>query len=412
MKNGWTGGQYSLYRALFGIYLFVHFAALLPWSAELFSDRGVLPAGASPFLGLFPNVLALDDSPAFVTALLALAAAASIFFLLGLHDRAAAVVMAYVLACLFGRNPLISNPSLPFVGWLLLAHACLPPSPYGSRAARKRADPRGGWSMPPALFAAAWIVMSLAYSYSGYTKLVSPSWVDGTALARVLSNPLARPTFLRELALGAPGVLLRIATWGALALELGFAPLALFRRVRPWIWAAMAGLHLGLLVLIDFAELSLGMLLLHLFTFDPRWVPARWPERRDQLFYDGTCGLCHRATRFVLAEDRSGTAFTFAPLQGETFAAAIPGEQRARLPDSAVLRTGTGDVLTRSDAVLYMLQRLGGLWRVSAAGLRLVPRTLRDRLYDLVARIRYRLFARPETACPILPADLRSRFLG
>lgn len=58
--------------------------------------------------------------------------------------------------------------------------------------------------MPPALFAAAWIVMSISYTYSGVTKLVSPSWVDGSALARVLNNPLARPTFVRDFVLATP----------------------------------------------------------------------------------------------------------------------------------------------------------------------------------------------------------------
>src|SRR5437016_6063566 len=204
MTNGWTGGQYSLYRAVFGIYLLIHFVALLPWSAELFSNQGVLPADASPLVHLFPNVLAVSDARATVAALITLGAIASLFFLLGLYDRTAAVVMWYMLACLSGRNPLIANPSLPFVGWLLLAHAFVPASPYGSWSGRGRTDPRGGWFMPPSLFAAAWIVMSIGYSYSGYTKLVSPSWVNGNALARVLNNPLARPTFVRDLVLTAP----------------------------------------------------------------------------------------------------------------------------------------------------------------------------------------------------------------
>ena len=316
----------------------------------------------------------------------------------------------YILACLFGRNPLISNPSLPFVGWLLLAHALLPPAPYGSWSARTRTDPRGGWYMPTALFAAAWVVMSVGYTYSGYAKLVSPSWLDGTALAHVLNNPLARPTFVRDLLLAAPAWTLRLATWGGL--ELTFAPLALFRRARPWIWTAMVGLHLGLMVLVDFAELSLGMVILHLFTFDPRWVPNRWRERRDHIFYDGTCGLCHRATRFVLSEDRSGAAFRFAPLQGDTFAAAIASERQPTLPDSVVVRTEDGQLFTRSDGVIYVLQRLGGLWRAIALGMSLVPLGLRNSVYDFVARIRYRLFARAETVCPVLPADLRSRFQG
>lgn len=49
MNNGWSGGQYSLFRALLGLYLLVHFADLVPWGAELFSRRGVLPdASVSP----------------------------------------------------------------------------------------------------------------------------------------------------------------------------------------------------------------------------------------------------------------------------------------------------------------------------------------------------------------------------
>ena len=412
MTNGWTGGQYSLYRAIFAIYLLIHFVTLLPWSAELFSNRGVLPSDASPFVKLFPNLLGVNDTPAMAGALIGIGVVASVCFFLGLCDRIAAVVMWYVLACLFGRNPLIGNPSLPFVGWLLLAHAVAPPSPYGSWRARTRSDPRGEWRLPPALFAAGWFVMSIGYSYSGYAKLVSPSWVDGSALARVLNNPLARPTFVRDLVLGGPDFVLRFATWAALALELAYAPLALFRRARPWIWAAMVAFHLSLTVLIDFADLSFAMLILHLFTFDPRWVPNRWSERRDQFFYDGACGLCHSATRFVLSEDRLGTTFTFAPLQGETYAAAIASEKRTTLPDSIVIKTEHGELLTRSDAVIYTLQRLGGMWRVIALGMSLAPSGLRNSIYDFIARIRYRVFAQPSSVCPVLPADLRSRFQG
>src|SRR5215472_13136714 len=120
MKNGWTGGQYSIFRAVFAMYLLVHFLQLLPWGAELFSNRGVLPDGSvSPLLLLFPNVLALGDSPGMLTALLALGALLSVLFGIGLYDRAAALGLWYIWACLFGRDPLISNPSIPFVGWML-----------------------------------------------------------------------------------------------------------------------------------------------------------------------------------------------------------------------------------------------------------------------------------------------------
>jgi len=130
----------------------------------------------------------------------------------------------------------------------------------------------------------------------------------------------------------------------------------------------------------------------------------------EALFYDGGCGLCHRAVRFALRADRDGSCFRFAPLGGRTFRAAVPESERDRLPDSLVLKTRAGALLTRSAAVLHMLDRLGGAFRVPAALGRLVPRPLADALYDLVARVRFRFFARPPDWCPVVPARLRSRF--
>ncbi|HEY8944686.1 MAG TPA: hypothetical protein VIM73_10510, partial [Polyangiaceae bacterium] len=313
-ENGWTGGQYSVVRALVGLYLLVHFVALIPYGAELFSSQGVLPnASLSPLGRAFPNVLSVYDSPGFVVLLLAIGVALSVAFAVGYRDRLAAVALWYVWACLFGRNPLISNPSIPYIGWLLLAHAALPAAPFGSWAARGRVDPGGGWSFPRPLFLVAWIVLAAGYSYSGYTKLVSPSWLDGSALRKVVENPLARPTLVQSTLLSLPQELLRFPTYAALALELLFLPLALVARVRPWLWGALFAMHLGLIVLIDFADLSGAMLLFHLFTFDPAWVPRRGKPAPERVYYDGQCGLCHGAVRLLLAEDRDGSAFRFSP---------------------------------------------------------------------------------------------------
>jgi predicted DCC family thiol-disulfide oxidoreductase YuxK len=411
MKNGWTGGQYSLYRAIFGAYLFFHFLGLLPWSRELFSSQGVQPVAAdSPLVHVFPNILAAFDAPAFVFFLVALAAGLSIAFAIGFYDRAAAVGLWYLGASLLGRNPLIANPALPYIGWLLLAHAFLPSAPYGSWTARGRTDPRGGWTMTQSIYLSAWILMALGYTYSGFMKLSSPSWVDGSALARVLENPLARPGFLRIWLLGFPPAILCAFTWGALALELLFAPLALFRRVRPWIWCAMVLLHVALFALVSFPDLTAGMIILHLFTFNPSWVPVAAAGRTEELFYDGHCGLCQHAVRFILAEDTSGTTFRFAPLQGKTFLGRVAAERRSGLPDSVVVLTRDGELLVRSAAFLHIFRRLGGGWRVLAVALSVVPRGLRDFGYDIVARIRYRVFGRRDDLCPIVPADLRARF--
>ncbi len=262
VNNGWTASQYRLYRFCLGLYVLVHFLQLLPSAPEVFSNQGVLPAASSPLL-LPLNVLALSDSPWFVTIIVIGGATLAAMLAAGFRDRLAALLLWYVWACLFGRNPLIANPSLPFIGWLLLAHVAIPSCSGSTRS----------WRFPDSLHLAGWALLSLAYSYSGYSKLVSPSWVDGSALRFVLQGPLARPTYLTQFLLNLP--MLKLLTWGTLGLELLFAPLALFRKLRPWLWLAMLLLHVSLIVLLDFADLSLGMVLFHFFTFDPKWLPRR-----------------------------------------------------------------------------------------------------------------------------------------
>ncbi|MGA8870567.1 MAG: DCC1-like thiol-disulfide oxidoreductase family protein [Candidatus Acidiferrales bacterium] len=128
------------------------------------------------------------------------------------------------------------------------------------------------------------------------------------------------------------------------------------------------------------------------------------------LFYDGHCGLCHGAVKFVVKRDRGGQAFRFAPLQGPTFEARVPAERRAGLPDSIIVLTNEGALLARSDAFLHILRGLGGGWKVLAGVLSVVPRGLRDAAYDFIARIRYRIFGKRDDLCPIVPPDLRARF--
>jgi predicted DCC family thiol-disulfide oxidoreductase YuxK len=130
----------------------------------------------------------------------------------------------------------------------------------------------------------------------------------------------------------------------------------------------------------------------------------------EMLFYDGHCGFCHRAVKFALKHDKTGKAFRFAPLQGETFSALVPASERPTLPDSVIVRTAEGVLLVRSAAFIHILRRLGGGWRALAAILAVVPRALRDAAYDFVARVRYRIFGRRDDVCPIVPVELRKRF--
>lgn len=132
-------------------------------------------------------------------------------------------------------------------------------------------------------------------------------------------------------------------------------------------------------------------------------------QRNDIIFYDGTCGLCHWFVKWVLRHDADGM-FLFSPLQGETFAAMVTAAERAKLPDSVVVLTTDGLLLTKSQAAKYVAKKLS--FRGRAAFIGIWPRSIADFGYDVIARWRYRLFGRNEgDMCPVAPTQLRMRFL-
>lgn len=127
------------------------------------------------------------------------------------------------------------------------------------------------------------------------------------------------------------------------------------------------------------------------------------------VFYDGVCGLCDRAVRFLLARDKKRT-LKFAPLQGET------ARQRNDLPEELrsvifVAQAGTAleQIYFRSEAALRLLDHVGGFWRL-VSWLRIIPRPARDWVYDAIARRRYRWFGKFDT-CRVPAPEVRDRFL-
>ena len=130
----------------------------------------------------------------------------------------------------------------------------------------------------------------------------------------------------------------------------------------------------------------------------------------ERIFYDGECGVCHWSVGFVARHDRSGRAFRFSPLGGEVFQRTVPPEVGHNLPDSMVVQTAGGALLLRSDGAIHILRRLGGGGRLLALLMMLVPRPIRDYLYDRFAARRHRLAARPDGTCPLVPPELRQRF--
>jgi predicted DCC family thiol-disulfide oxidoreductase YuxK len=387
--NGWTGGQYSVFRFALGSYLLIQFACLVSSASEI------------------------STHTTWIVALLLAGAGLSALFALGIRDRFAGLALLCLGIGLLATSPPISNPSMPFIALILFAHTFVPRRPYGSWDARGRIDPGEDWRLPTPIHTAAWIALAIGYAYSGLAKLGDPAWIDGSALLAALNDPHARQTLLGELVLFLPPPLIALATWSVLALEIGFAPLAILRKVRPWLWLALLGMQFSLMALGHFADAGAGMLMLHFLAFDPAWVKGTEERRTATIFYDGGCGLCHRFVRFALAEDPEGRYFRFAPLESDAFSAFRKVSTQTELLDSidsVVLSLPNGDLLVRAAATLEIGKRLGGIWRVAAIAARAVPLRVLDAAYDGIAKIRHRFFATPADTCPILPARIRDRF--
>ena len=133
------------------------------------------------------------------------------------------------------------------------------------------------------------------------------------------------------------------------------------------------------------------------------------------VLYDGVCGLCNRMVQFVLKLDRNA-AFRFASLQSP-FAARILTRHGANPTDLDTFYVVVNDneagekLLSRSYAVAYVLKQVGGIWKLAAVVLDMMPRVLCELAYNAVARNRYRIFGRYDS-CPLPSPETRSRFLG
>ena len=138
-------------------------------------------------------------------------------------------------------------------------------------------------------------------------------------------------------------------------------------------------------------------------------MTAGGPTEGPLLLYDGVCALCNGAVSVVLKRDRRRGS-RFAPLQGETAAAVFGEHPELRGIDSMIWIGEDGRAFTRSAAALELARHLGGGWAVLGSLARMVPTVLRDALYDVIARVRYRVFGRYDV-CPVPPLEDRERFL-
>jgi len=138
-----------------------------------------------------------------------------------------------------------------------------------------------------------------------------------------------------------------------------------------------------------------------------------FPDSNSIVLYDGVCGLCNHLVQFILKRDQHNR-FLFASLQSE-FATTLLKRHGADARDLdtfyVVIDHGKPSerVLMRSDAILHVVKTLGGVWTLASVG-RILPRVIRDAMYRLVARNRYRVFGKHES-CMLPSPQHRAKFL-
>lgn len=126
------------------------------------------------------------------------------------------------------------------------------------------------------------------------------------------------------------------------------------------------------------------------------------------LFYDDNCGFCSKCVIRVYQFDRHGF-IEFAPLQGVLAGKLGLGKYAEKGGGTMViLRESDGVMFTKGDAWLILGETLGGIWAAFASVFSFFPKQVRNRVYDLVAKNRYRL-AGKGNACAMPDEGLKKR---
>ena len=125
------------------------------------------------------------------------------------------------------------------------------------------------------------------------------------------------------------------------------------------------------------------------------------------VFFDGECIMCNKFVDILLNIDKLGTIL-IAPLQGQTAAKLLPPLPKNR-EEWSIFYIDQGEISDQSDAFLNICRRLSGMWSILSL-FKIIPRSIRDYIYRVIARNRYRIFGRRST-CRLPNEQEKSRFL-
>ncbi len=126
------------------------------------------------------------------------------------------------------------------------------------------------------------------------------------------------------------------------------------------------------------------------------------------VLFDGVCNLCNGSVGFIIKRDPR-SVFRFAPLQSDISKSILQEFGLSNDSLDTFVLVEDGKCYVRSEAALRVARRLGGVWGLFYAFI-IIPRPLRDYVYGIVARHRYKWFGKREE-CMVPEPEHRERFL-
>lgn len=132
-------------------------------------------------------------------------------------------------------------------------------------------------------------------------------------------------------------------------------------------------------------------------------------DNQSIVIFDGVCVFCNGVVNFIIKHD-PGSTFTFSQMQSEVAQSLIKKHNASKEILNTLMLIKNGRCYLRTDAILEIAKDLSGFWYLFNI-FKIIPRPIRDFLYTLFAKNRYKLFGK-RNSCIVPSRNIRKRFIG
>lgn len=362
---GVNGQAIALFRICLAL-LALHdlFFEALPYWGFLYSDYGIIRADES-YTEVFRAFFNYSDNPYYQAGLLTVYTLALVGLLVGFRARLCVFIAFLIFTALIERNIEVVSNIDRLMGCFMLWACFLPLDRYWSVAAALRDDTQRNkpWPLIPIL--AVKLQIMIIYLDAGLFKLTGAPWMNGTALQYVVQDQYFGSYEGAYLFALMPDIVLKIAAWSIVALQISFSFLIYMPWKRDFFRAvALIGavlMHVGFIVFMQVHQFPYLCFVYLLLLVPDRWINKMLFERREKLskiriFYDPDCGFC-RAVSLIFKEFCLGPTAKVLPADSNQEALSLLHKH-----NSWVVYGHEGGTYLKWEAVAYILKQSPVFW--------------------------------------------------